>query len=252
MRRCGRHEDFCSIEVNFEDCKDLEHFNSGIIPINAFPMPISYLMHPYPHYCPKTQKRPHIQPKLLSSSSRIPHPPPRNHTSNNNHPHQKHRPHNPKREHGQPTLTRRVLLQPGQRLHVHPGIFSVIDVQIAVTVDIPRGPEELDRGFDEAGEIEDEEDEGGDGYYAGDEVALVDEEEHCYDEEDCEGADGYAVGHYPVETHISIHPSYPHLQVIGIYVPRYPQPQLPLRDHKARENPYEHSSRCEHDEHPEV
>lgn len=80
------------------------------------------------------------------------------------------------------------------------------DVRVALALDVALRAEELDRGLDEAGDVEDEEDEGADDDEAGQHAALVDEQEHEDDEDDGEGADGDAVGHDPVSRcHRSVH-----------------------------------------------
>ena len=91
----------------------------------------------------------------------------------NHHPQQKHRPHNIKRKHGLPVLTYPPRLHPRQR-RLPVCEPEVRLVQIAVAVDGACGAVELDGGLDEAGEEEDEEDEGAQDYYSGEELTLLD------------------------------------------------------------------------------
>ena len=143
------------------------------------------------------------EPKAISPHRTITQNPPRDHTAQHHHPNQKHGPNNPKRENRQPTLARCILLQPGQRIDGGALELQVVsmpeDVEVAVAVDISRGPEELDGGLDDAGDVEDEEDEGADHHHAREEAALVDEAEHDEDEDDGQAADCDAVGHDPIQ-----------------------------------------------------
>ena len=186
----------------------------------------------------------------------IPSPAPRNHGAQDNHPSQKHGPDNPKRKHSQPALTHAILLQPRERIHRYAVILVVVDVATAVAVDVALGAEELDRGLDYAGDVEDEEDEGADHHEPREEAALVDEEDHDEDEEDGEGADCYSEGHDPVVIQSVFHHS---ALALGCHShsPRYPQPrirltQLILVDHEAREDTNQRPTRREHDDDPEV
>ena len=70
-------------------------------------------------------------------------------------------------------------------------------VQVAETVDGAGGAVELDGCFDQAGQEEDEEDEGAEDDDAGEELALLDQGEDYEEEEEGEGAGCDAVGEYP-------------------------------------------------------
>lgn len=71
-------------------------------------------------------------------------------------------------------------------------------VGVAVAVHTALGAVELNGGFDQAGEPEDEEDEGAEDDDAGEELALGDEDEDDEEEEEGEDAGGDHVGEYPI------------------------------------------------------
>lgn len=75
------------------------------------------------------------------------------------HPEQKHRPDDIEREHRLPVLADALRLQPGER-RLAVGEAAAGPVEVAVVIHGTGGPVELDGGFDEAGQEEDEEDEG--------------------------------------------------------------------------------------------
>lgn len=89
------------------------------------------------------------------------------------HPEQKHRPDDVERKHRLPVLADALRLQPGER-RLPVGDAAAGPVEVAVRVDGTRGAVELDGGFDEAGQEEDEEDEGAQDDDAGEELALLD------------------------------------------------------------------------------
>ena len=112
------------------------------------------------------------------------------------HPQQKHRPDDIKRKRGLPVLADPLRLQPRERrLPVRQARARLVEV--AVAVDGAGGAVELDGGFDEAGEEEDEEDEGAEDDDAGEQLALLDQDEDYQQEEQAQGAGCYAVGEYP-------------------------------------------------------
>ena len=95
--------------------------------------------------------------------------------THHHHPQQKHTPHNIKRKHGFPITTDPLRLQIRQRrLPLPARIARAGCVDVAVGIYGTGGAVELDGGFDEAGEEEDEEDEGAEHYDAGEELALGD------------------------------------------------------------------------------
>jgi hypothetical protein len=83
-------------------------------------------------------------------------PTPSHHPRKHQHPHQKHRAYDPERKHSLPLLADALLLQPGQRVQVQRVLLVAEDVRLAVAVDVSFGPEELDRGFDDSRDEEDE------------------------------------------------------------------------------------------------
>ncbi|KAL8798207.1 MAG: hypothetical protein Q9200_007808, partial [Gallowayella weberi] len=94
---------------------------------------------------------------------------------------QKNRPDNLEREGGAEIGADAQIRQPDGRFH------AVDDANVGSTAAVgvygAGGPVELDGGFDEAGEPEDEEDEGAEDDYAGEELALGDEAEEDDDED---------------------------------------------------------------------
>jgi len=84
----------------------------------------------------------------------------RNHTTKHQHPHQEHRADDPERESRLPLLTNAALLQPRESVEVQAVLRVVEDVGLAVAVDVALGSEELDCGRDDAGDVEDKQDEG--------------------------------------------------------------------------------------------
>lgn len=112
------------------------------------------------------------------------------------HPQQEDRPHDQKRKRRLPVHTQPVRLQPRQRRLARPRGWPV---GIAVAVHGPLGAVELDRGLDEAGQPQHEEDEGAEHDDAGEELPLVDEAEEAEEEEQRERADGDHVGEDPGE-----------------------------------------------------
>jgi hypothetical protein len=118
-------------------------------------------------------------------------------TRHNHHPHQENTPNNPKRKLRLPALANIALLQERERIPIRPRGIVVKHVRIALVVDI-RASEKLDRGPDYAGDEQYEQDEREEHHSAWEQLALRDKDDFNDDEEDGEGADGYAVGHYPV------------------------------------------------------
>jgi len=106
-------------------------------------------------------------PRAFINSSSVPITATRNHTTKHQHPHQEHRANNPERERRLPLLADAALLQPRERVEVQAVLRVVEDVGLAVAVDVALGPEELDCGCDDAGDVEDEQDEGAEHYDAG-------------------------------------------------------------------------------------
>lgn len=93
-------------------------------------------------------------------------PTPRYHPTQHQHPHQKHRADDPKRKHRLPLLANTPLLQPGQSIEIQRVLGVVEDIRLAVPVDVTFGPEELYGRLDDAGDVEDEQDEGAKHYDA--------------------------------------------------------------------------------------
>ena len=95
--------------------------------------------------------------------------------AHNHHPQQKHTPNNIKRKHRFPITTDALRLQIRQRrLPLPVRVPGAGGIDVAVGVYGAGGAVKLDGCFDEAGEDEDEEDEGAEHYDAGEELALGD------------------------------------------------------------------------------
>ena len=110
------------------------------------------------------------------------------------HPEQKHGAYDLKRESRFPLLADAVRLKPGQGSLALAGRAAI---QVAITADALLGPIQEDRGLDQAGEPEHEEDEGSQHHDPWEQLALVDEDEHGQEEEEGEGGDGDLVREYP-------------------------------------------------------
>ena len=103
--------------------------------------------------------------------------------AHDHHPDQKDRGHDLERERRLPHVADRHLRQIRQRLHRHPGIMREI---VAIGVDVGGRAVQLDRGLDQAGQPEYEEDEGADEDEARDEESARREEEEYQPEEEGE------------------------------------------------------------------
>ena len=113
------------------------------------------------------------------------------------HPEQEHGPDDVEGEGGFPVLTDALRLEVGEG-GLAVGEAGARAVDVAVAVDGAGGAEELDGGFDEAGQEEDEEDEGAEDDDGGEELSLLDQAEDYGQEDEAEGARRDAVGEYPV------------------------------------------------------
>ena len=118
------------------------------------------------------------------------------------HPQQEDRPDDIKRKRGLPVIADALRLQPRER-RLPVGQARARAVEVAVAVDGARGSVELDGGLDEAGQEEDEEDEGAEDNDAGEELPLLDQDEDDEEEEEAERARCEAVGEYPERNRVS-------------------------------------------------
>ena len=147
------------------------------------PCPMSHAVQPCTVF-PLCNHRPdYVISPLFATSSLVAILSLRHHPRQHNHINQKHRPHNPKGKHRLPTLANTPLLQPRQGIDTEIFRRLVEDEGLALGIYVTGGSKELDRGFDQAGEVEDEEDEGADYHYTGQEATLDDEDEHEEDED---------------------------------------------------------------------
>lgn len=113
------------------------------------------------------------------------------------HPQQKHAPDQIHGERGLPIITNPL------RRHIRERGLPVLQaaggaVHVAVHVDAALGPVELDRGLDQAGQEEDEEDEGAEHDNPGEELPLLDETQDYEEEDEADAPGGDAVGEEPV------------------------------------------------------
>lgn len=118
--------------------------------------------------------------------------------THNHHPEQKHYANKLKCPRRLPALTNIVLLQPRQRLETLSLRLSVLHIQIAVPIHISSRTPEFHAGADYSDHPEDEEDEGAEDYYAGEELFLLDEDYEDDDKDYAEGAGDDVVCEVPV------------------------------------------------------
>lgn len=124
------------------------------------------LYYPHPHLISILEEEPSSIPFILSN------PPRQNH-----HPQQKHRANDLHRKRRSPILTQTVILQPDQSGFA--GAYTG-NVAVAVGVNAASGPVQHDGKLDQAGEPEDEADEGTDDDNGGREVLLLGDEPDDY------------------------------------------------------------------------
>jgi len=112
------------------------------------------------------------------------------------HPDEEYGPDDPEGEFGLPALTDIPLLQKCQRFDIRSTDAIVEYISIALVVDVWTG-KELDRSTDDAGDEEDEQNEGEQHHDARKQFALCDVDDFNDDKDYRESADSHAIRHYP-------------------------------------------------------
>lgn len=127
----------------------------------------------------------------------VPIPASRHRAAQHDHPGQEDGADDPEGEDGVPAAADAVLLEPGEGVDAQVGAGLHEDELLTAAVDVAGGAEQLDRRFDQACDVEDQQDEGADDDDAREQAALDDEDDHDPDEDDGQSANGDAEGHDP-------------------------------------------------------